>query len=379
MNLTLGDNHIEASLKYERLKEIISKALCCGEILPGDKLPSQNEMAEKYRVSPGTVREALASLVNDGLLYRIQGKGTFVAEKRNVPLTIALVIPHLHLDGDIEYSMGYNIVFPLIRFIEDEVRRCNADLLLYIDNDDIEQERENLHKVINRKVDGVIIYYIGYGRNEDYLRKLKDSGIPVVMIDRYVDNIDLNHVSTDNFAGAEHMVNLMIRKGFENIYHITNSSDCSAIRDRIAGYKSAMESNGLGSHVLPRWDPCPTNAGEEQAACNTVMDVVESESTPIGFFATNSLMIAGVWNAVKQTSVDTNKIALAFFDDEYVTFSDNTLVIKAVQPIEQIGRQAVNILLGKLKDNNSPCRVSLMPDIVVNEYNIMMNTEAILL
>lgn len=62
----------------EHIKELIEK----GELLPGDALPPEREYAEKYKISRMTVRQAFTQLVNDGYLYRLQGKGTFVAERK---------------------------------------------------------------------------------------------------------------------------------------------------------------------------------------------------------------------------------------------------------------------------------------------------------
>lgn len=62
----------------EQIKELIEK----GELKPGDCLPPEREYAEKYGISRMTVRQAFTHLVNDGYLYRVQGKGTFVAERK---------------------------------------------------------------------------------------------------------------------------------------------------------------------------------------------------------------------------------------------------------------------------------------------------------
>ena len=47
----------------------------------GDKLPSERQLCKDYNVSRTTVRNAVGSLVNSGMLYQIQGKGTFVREQ----------------------------------------------------------------------------------------------------------------------------------------------------------------------------------------------------------------------------------------------------------------------------------------------------------
>ncbi|WHY87591.1 phosphonate metabolism transcriptional regulator PhnF [Neobacillus novalis] len=62
----------------ENIKELIEK----GELRPGDSLPAEREYAEKYQISRMTVRQAFTQLVNEGYLHRIQGKGTFVSERK---------------------------------------------------------------------------------------------------------------------------------------------------------------------------------------------------------------------------------------------------------------------------------------------------------
>ncbi|MBZ5752621.1 GntR family transcriptional regulator [Metabacillus rhizolycopersici] len=67
---------------YYQLEEIIKDLIEKGELKPGDSLPAEREYAEKFEISRMTVRQAFTQLVNDGYLYRIQGKGTFVAERK---------------------------------------------------------------------------------------------------------------------------------------------------------------------------------------------------------------------------------------------------------------------------------------------------------
>jgi len=68
------------SPKGEQLREILEALIV--SLKPGDSLPSERVLAERYAVARMTVRSELDSLVAEGLLYRIQGRGTFVAEPR---------------------------------------------------------------------------------------------------------------------------------------------------------------------------------------------------------------------------------------------------------------------------------------------------------
>src|SRR5574339_565814 len=67
---------------YYQLKMHIESQIRSGIWQPGDQVPSESDLGEKFHVSRTTVRQALGELVNQGLLTRVQGKGTFVAHPR---------------------------------------------------------------------------------------------------------------------------------------------------------------------------------------------------------------------------------------------------------------------------------------------------------
>lgn len=64
---------------YDQIKVLITQSLIAGEWRPGEIIPSEVELAARYKVSQGTVRKAIDSLATENILIRRQGKGTFVA------------------------------------------------------------------------------------------------------------------------------------------------------------------------------------------------------------------------------------------------------------------------------------------------------------
>ena len=64
---------------YQQIKILILKSLQAGEWKPGDLIPSEMDLAARFRVSQGTVRKAIDELAAENLVIRRQGKGTFVA------------------------------------------------------------------------------------------------------------------------------------------------------------------------------------------------------------------------------------------------------------------------------------------------------------
>ena len=87
---------------YKKIQDDIKQQIAAGQLREGDRIPSESELTQRYFVSNITVKNALYGLVDEGVIYRIKGKGSFVAsspfstsgEGGGVPLhTIGAVFP----------------------------------------------------------------------------------------------------------------------------------------------------------------------------------------------------------------------------------------------------------------------------------------------
>jgi GntR family transcriptional regulator len=80
---------------YSQIKALILQSLQSGEWRPGEAIPSEMDLATRYRVSQGTVRKAIDELATDHLVVRRQGKGTFVAThvEQNVQFRFLKLVP----------------------------------------------------------------------------------------------------------------------------------------------------------------------------------------------------------------------------------------------------------------------------------------------
>lgn len=68
---------------YRQIRALITRSLESGEWRPGDIIPSEAELAERFGVSQGTVRKAIDEMATENLLVRRQGKGTFVSTHKD--------------------------------------------------------------------------------------------------------------------------------------------------------------------------------------------------------------------------------------------------------------------------------------------------------
>ena len=67
---------------YLRIKDWLRESIEKGDYRPGERIPSEYELTQRFGVSRSTVRQAISELVLEGWLYRIQGSGTFVARPK---------------------------------------------------------------------------------------------------------------------------------------------------------------------------------------------------------------------------------------------------------------------------------------------------------
>jgi GntR family transcriptional regulator len=77
-------NRYSAEPLYVQLKNIIEERIESGEWKPNSMIPSENELSSMYKISRMTARSVITQLVNEGMLYRIHGKGTFVCQEKIV-------------------------------------------------------------------------------------------------------------------------------------------------------------------------------------------------------------------------------------------------------------------------------------------------------
>ncbi|MDO9600425.1 MAG: GntR family transcriptional regulator [Azoarcus sp.] len=90
---------------YRQIKTLILQALESGEWLPGQAIPSEQELAARFSVSQGTVRKAIDEMAADNLLVRKQGKGTYVAS-HNDPRALFRFLRLVPMDGDLSHPQS---------------------------------------------------------------------------------------------------------------------------------------------------------------------------------------------------------------------------------------------------------------------------------
>lgn len=80
-------NYRDSKPIYEQIKEGLRRLVVTGALSAGEKLPSVRELASQLAINPNTIQRAYRELENEGYIYTLVGKGTFVAENDNMDKT----------------------------------------------------------------------------------------------------------------------------------------------------------------------------------------------------------------------------------------------------------------------------------------------------
>jgi LacI family transcriptional regulator len=108
-----------------------------------------------------------------------------------------------------------------------------------------EREKVNVQHLVSRSVDGLLVSLSSETTDISFLKELHDKGLPIVFFDRISDEIETHKVVANNYQGAFDATEHLIFQGFKDIAHITSSTFLSITKERLRGYKDALEKHRL--------------------------------------------------------------------------------------------------------------------------------------
>ncbi len=227
--------------KYKQVINWLTEKIDTGKLLPGERIPSENELCDRFSLSRQTVRHAISKLVEDGLVESRQGSGTFVADQRaNDGERNVVAVVTTYVD---------DYIFPsTIRGIESTLSDKGYSMLLSFSNNTVGKERQVLMDIFGRNdVAGIIMEPVKSALpspNMDLYRKLESKGVKILLINSFYPELTLPHVSLNDALCAYKAVNALIEAGHENIGCVLKLDDGQG-RERYRGYLKAIMEAGL--------------------------------------------------------------------------------------------------------------------------------------
>jgi DNA-binding LacI/PurR family transcriptional regulator len=338
-----------------------------GVYRPGERMPSEAALCERFGASRITVAKAVQALQREGLVTRRAGSGTYVEPPRAAGNhQFGLLIPQL---GSTE------IFEPICQGIM-RAPLAKSNVLLW-GHVPAETEAEGLgalaeqlcRQFIDQKVSGVFFAPLEYTEdretaNRRIVEMLAKAKIPVVLLDRSVESFpkrsNLDLVGINNHRASYTVTSHLWQQGARRIAFVARERSASTIVERIAGYQFAMYEHQLqaGSRVL---------LGDVNDPA-FVRRLLKDES-PDGIVCGNDLTAAQLMRSLLDLGAQIpEKIRMASFDD--VSYSQYLPVPLTTihQDCSEIGRAALSLMLARLREpHRKPWDVRVPFELVVRQ------------
>lgn len=353
---------------YKKIETYIIEQIRNESWKPRSRIPSENELAEQFGVSRITVKNALTALVDKGVVYRLQGKGTFVSDHKPEEIlsmtsddkgvlkapTVGFLLPRL----DNRFTAN------LLSGIEDTLSENGYQLLFAKTNDSQDNEILKIHEMKQAGVKGLIIYPVEGEHYNNEILSLTLNRFPLVLLDRKLKGVDTNSISSDNYGAAIQAVQHLHELGHKQIGFISTLAEgTSSIEDRLHGYEKALEDHQILIDRSMQMTRLTMTASDEEVI---VMIQQFLQANPQMTALLSSNFSPHVIQAALQLGISVpEELSVVFFDD--VEFPDFCIIppTAVIQQELELGREAARLIMEQIEDQKSEYHQIKLPTVLV--------------
>jgi len=353
---------------HVQLLNQLRQLILSGRWQKGDRLPSESKLVDHLGISRTTVRIALQSAEVEGLIRRAAGRGTFVdytPDELTTKRSIGYVTRSFHSD----------LHRVLLSSVETELR--SSGYRVFFSNAGTNDEEAEVLGSLLEDIDGLILWpnVKTTPTVRDTLNQLAEQGIPIVFIDRLIEGINADFVSTDNFGGTAGLTRHLIELGHEDIVFLQgNISKLYSIDERYRGYEFVMQESGLD--ILPVWKVNSPNETEfvEVDIYRLLSDMSDEltqqiqtlfEQTPrkpTAIIGANDALAILAMKAIEQLNLNVPEdISIVGFDDISLAAHMHTPLTTVSQDAHEIGVIAAQLLMSRLDGNTASLKHEVVP------------------
>lgn len=222
---------------------------------------------------------------------------------------------------------------------------CGYSLIICMSSGNHEIERERLQFLMDKKIDGLILF--ATGGNSDLIREMARSGMPIVTIDAALEEVACDAVLADNINITYQVTEHLIAQGHRKIGIILGNEWYMTAKERFEGYRRALEDYKMElDGALQFWDAYSAAAGY-----NAMEYFWKMEPRPTAVIATNYDLSLGSVMYMNEHNIavaeDMSFVAFDFYELGKVV---KPTISVAVQPVEEIGQMAAKIVLERLQE-----------------------------
>lgn len=359
---------------YLQIANYLRGQIANGTFVPSAALPSEAELTALLEVSRPTVRQALSLLMEEGLIERVPGRGTFVAG--TIPTTAR---QHMGTLAFIALEMRDTFLMHIFTGIEQVAARHNYHVILCSTGNSISTEQRQLVELWEGgKIDGIILMPADSPGPHQVLQKFSQAGVPIVLVDRYFEGLELPFVTSDNARGGYLVTRHLLDLGHRRIGFITRPNVyVTSVAQRVQGYRQALKEAGVPydpglifqgllpylSEIQIMGKPSSGLADYDREA---IREFLSSPNRPSAVFICNEIIALQVMEVCRELGLRIPEdIAIASYDDDQVAPILDPPLTTVRQDPRQMGIMAATLLMDLLANKPVQHRTLLPVEFVL--------------
>lgn len=235
----------------------------------------------------------------------------------------------------------------LARVLEDEAAKRGYTVLFGSSDEDTEKMNRVVSSLINKGVDGLMI--VPCENSEKFITSLVNNNIPIVLFDRYFPDINVSYVALNNFNAAYISTKYLLDIGYNAPCMVAYDINLIHMKERIRGYKKAMENAGKKSSINVAFLKQDT----PRKSADRILPKMIDAGVDAFLFGTNMISLACLYTIKDMGNEVISKIGLAGFDGNPVFDFFQVPISYIQQPIDVLVKKALGILIDSISNGNT--------------------------
>lgn len=332
-----------------------------------EKRVSLKDVAKEVGVSTALVSYVLNNKKEGRIRKEVAQKIRDVAHKLNYrPNQIAksLKTRKTYTIGLVVADIANAFFSTLARIIEDEAEKNRYTVIFGSSDEMAERSQKLLDVLLDRQVDGVIL--AAAEKTEQQIRQLQERGIPFVLVDRYFPMLDVNYVGVKNFEAAYQCAVHLVESGRRRIGMVGFKTTLLHLQDRKKGFLKALKDHGV-TVKKDQIREVALDASKEEV--EEAIQQLLAGPNPVDalFFASNKLSTFGLIYLNTLPLQVPEDLAICSFDQSDATELFYSRLTYVRQPLQEMGRQAVELLLRAITDGHPAAQIHLDAELVIGQ------------
>ncbi|RVT73345.1 LacI family transcriptional regulator [Flavobacterium sufflavum] len=254
----------------------------------------------------------------------------------------------------------------VVENIEKVLNLNGYNIIMTQSNELYAKECQEIDTLLKIQVDGIIASMANETTDLEYYKKIKSKGTELVLFDRGEEELNVDYVGIDDYKSSHLVVDHLVSQNCKRIAHIAGFKHIRIYKERIRGYKDALEKSGLAA---PENWIIESNLRLEDGR-RIMQQLLDSPERPDAVYVAGDIAALGALQVLLENNIKVpEEMALIGFSDEPFTSLTQPSISTVNQHSDQIGKLTAEAFLERINNPKKKMinRIILEPELIIRQ------------